>query len=395
MAGAESIDGMDALLRERVDAVYALAPAMIVMDLLGSVLIAWSYWSAATAAILSTWLTLTVTAQVLRTPLILAYRMGWTRRWSVRACARALTAFALVAGLLWGLVVAWMVMTGTDPQISFVLCVALGGLSLSIANVVYWPVYGAFAIPLVTGAAVGYGCSQAYGHRILAIGAVAMLVALTVTTRRLAHMVLRVYRLAEDNRALAASLAARGRELEEAFVVLQQTSRTDPLTGLANRRSRDARLAVEWERQARTGQPLAVIAIDVDHFKHYNDTHGHDEGDRCLQAVARAIAAAAREPADLAARHGGEEFMLVLPGTSLEAAAAVAERIRVAVAHAQGLDDLPGRVTASFGVASTVPCAKGSLQALLSAADAALYRAKLAGRNRYELAVPHSVPAAA
>src|SRR3546814_1115969 len=99
------------------------------------------------------------------------------------------------------------------------------------------------------------------------------------------------------------------------------------LTGLANRRSGDACLAREWARAQRYGGALGVIAIDVDRFKRYNDTHGHAEGDRCLQAVARIIAEAPRGPADLAVRPGGEEFMLILPGAALEDLRPIAEQI--------------------------------------------------------------------
>src|SRR3546814_1024276 len=126
-----------------------------------------------------------------------------------------------------------------------------------------------------------------------------MTAALLMISHRLARSVLRAQRLAADNQHLVDSLAQRSRDLEEACRILEQVSRTDPLTGLANRRSGDACLAREWARAQRYGGALGVIAIDVDRFKRYNDTHGHAEGDRCLQAVARIIAEAPRGPADL------------------------------------------------------------------------------------------------
>jgi len=216
-------------------------------------------------------------------------------------------------------------------------------------------------------------------------------------SRRLAGQVLHAHRLAAANQALVESLGARGKALEQACDALERVSRTDPLTGLANRRQRDSRLADEWERGLRSGGPLAVVAIDVDHFKRFNDTHGHSEGDRCLKAVAEMLQAGLRGPIDLAARHGGEEFMLILPGVDRAGAASIAERVRVMVATCSSDPGfaLPEKVTISLGVAAIHPAPGRSIHELTIAADAALYRAKMAGRNRYELAAADSVAAAA
>jgi len=132
---------------------------------------------------------------------------------------------------------------------------------------------------------------------------------------------------------------------------------------------------------------LALVMFDVDHFKAYNDTYGHQQGDACLRNVALAVAGATLRAGDLVARYGGEEFVLVLPGTTLEGAAIVAERVRAAVENLalphRGGD---GVVTASVGVACCVPGEGASSEALLAAADSALYRAKRAGRNRVAVA---------
>jgi len=147
----------------------------------------------------------------------------------------------------------------------------------------------------------------------------------------------------------------------------------------------------------RNGGPLAVVAIDVDHFKRFNDTHGHAEGDRCLKAVAEMLMAGVRGPIDLAARHGGEEFMLILPGVDQAGAASIAERVRVMVATCSSDSGfrLPEKVTISLGVAAIHPVSGRSVHELTIAADAALYRAKMNGRNRYELANIDDIAAAA
>jgi len=161
---------------------------------------------------------------------------------------------------------------------------------------------------------------------------------------------------------------------------LEQTARTDPLTGLANRRAFDDALARHLAAAERTGTPVSVIVADVDHFKSFNDRFGHAAGDEVLVGVARHIAASIR-PIDIAARLGGEEFAIALPGVSVEDAAAVAKRI--AGALQAGADER--RVTCSFGVAEHGP--DGS-EGVLRRADGALYRAKETGRDRVELA-PH------
>jgi diguanylate cyclase (GGDEF)-like protein/PAS domain S-box-containing protein len=166
---------------------------------------------------------------------------------------------------------------------------------------------------------------------------------------------------------------------------LKELARMDGLTGLANRRSFDEAIDAEYRRSLRNGTPLALLLIDVDHFKAFNDTYGHPEGDDCLKAVAGVLTAALNRPGDLATRYGGEEFAAILPDTDAEGARRIAESIRVAVrdlniAH-QGS---PGSVvTVSVGV-SAFPGggAEGSVESLVQEADTALYAAKAAGRDR-------------
>ncbi len=168
---------------------------------------------------------------------------------------------------------------------------------------------------------------------------------------------------------------------------------TDSLTGLANRRTFDEHLAGEWRRATREQTALSLLLIDVDHFKAFNDRHGHQAGDDCLRVVATTIAGTARRPADLAARYGGEEFAVILPSTDAAGAAELAERIRAAVDR---LATPPvENTTVSVGTATVRPGATGGTSALIAAADAALYAAKRAGRNRVMAAPPTDAPVAA
>ncbi|WP_035672858.1 sensor domain-containing diguanylate cyclase [Bradyrhizobium liaoningense] len=173
---------------------------------------------------------------------------------------------------------------------------------------------------------------------------------------------------------------------KRAEMALKELATKDGLTGLANRRSFDQMLSDKWARTQRTQKPLALLFVDVDHFKLFNDRHGHQSGDECLRAVAAVVSRHAGRPLDLAGRYGGEEFALILPDMDCDTACKVAEAIRCAVTALQiahGATGAGDHVTLSVGVASHIPGgADGGPDRLLGAADEALYVAKRLGRNR-------------
>jgi diguanylate cyclase (GGDEF)-like protein len=165
---------------------------------------------------------------------------------------------------------------------------------------------------------------------------------------------------------------------------LEELATVDPLTGLHNRRALLERVQSELARARRTGQPLSVAMVDLDHFKRLNDTRGHAAGDNALREAARRMQGALR-PYDTVGRYGGEEFLVVLPGCDAGAAAALAERVRRAVGDEPiQVDDGTARVTCSIGVSTTNGAP--TLEQLVAAADDALYRAKDCGRDRVEIA---------
>ncbi|MCI3204290.1 MULTISPECIES: diguanylate cyclase [Pandoraea] len=183
---------------------------------------------------------------------------------------------------------------------------------------------------------------------------------------------------------LATLLGRQRRRRKLAEAALQRMASTDPLTGLANRRTLDEAYDREWRRAQREHAPLSLLFIDVDHFKTFNDRYGHPAGDEALVAVSHAISRSIRRPGDVAGRYGGEEFMVILPRTDPCGARDVAERIRVAVRAAAIEHDgsQHGHVTVSIGVAGTGPIPLGTPDLLLQAADEALYSAKSGGRDR-------------
>lgn len=178
-------------------------------------------------------------------------------------------------------------------------------------------------------------------------------------------------------------------KLETANKMLERISVTDSLTDIANRRYFDEFMELEWLRAVRDQTPLSLVIGDVDFFKVFNDSYGHQAGDDCLKRVAVALRDTLKRPADIVARYGGEEFAAVLPGTDLDGAIIVAEAMRLNV-EALGisynksayLSKVSAVVTISLGVASIIPSDDFSPGKLISMADNALYKAKEEGRNR-------------
>lgn len=191
--------------------------------------------------------------------------------------------------------------------------------------------------------------------------------------------------LAAHRDRLAEMVDERTAELRAANIRLEEQSRSDPLTGLANRRHFDELKVVEFRRALRLGQPLSVLMCDVDFFKLYNDTYGHAMGDQCLQVVADTLKNVFARAGELVARIGGEEFAVLLPGTDAAHAHEAAERLRqrlAAQAMVHAASSVAPYVTLSIGVAQFEPDTMDRFDQLLQRADQAMYRAKSLGRNR-------------
>jgi diguanylate cyclase (GGDEF)-like protein len=174
-------------------------------------------------------------------------------------------------------------------------------------------------------------------------------------------------------------------ELEQANQALKGLSYLDSLTGIANRRHFDQALDQEWRRASRVGTPLSLIMVDADFFKAFNDRYGHQRGDDCLIRIATTLHNALHRPGDMVARYGGDEFMILLPGTNAQGAAELAETIRnrveaMEITHESSFADEV--VTISLGIVTCYPAMSLSSAEFVAAADEALYQAKEDGRNR-------------
>lgn len=189
--------------------------------------------------------------------------------------------------------------------------------------------------------------------------------------------------LAKAFNTMASQLAEREREMVAANNRLTVIASVDMVSGLANRRSFQSRLEFEWMKAQQDDGKLSLLMIDVDHFKLFNDTYGHPEGDACLSRVGETLAAIAEENAGFAARYGGEEFCLLLPGCDAARAYRIGEKVRATVEYLAIPHSTSSckSVTVSVGVATVVPGDAQSQDDLIEAADAALYAAKRRGRN--------------
>ena len=174
-------------------------------------------------------------------------------------------------------------------------------------------------------------------------------------------------------------------ELERSNTQLKHLSSIDGLTGVANRRHFDERLLEETQRGLRERTSLAIVLLDIDYFKPYNDNYGHQMGDTCLREVAQALSHSLRRPSDFIARYGGEEFVAILPATDMDGARVVAESLRAEIDALELTHEhskMSDHVTVSVGYAALVPLSMEDGTLLVSAADQGLYDAKRAGRNR-------------
>lgn len=174
---------------------------------------------------------------------------------------------------------------------------------------------------------------------------------------------------------------------KKAQTALERLAYHDGLTGVVNRRGFDEKLSMEWDRALRDAAPLSLIMIDVDFFKRFNDSYGHQKGDECLKSVAEMLAKSVSRPHDVVSRYGGEEFAVILPSCEIQGAMAIGQRIQENIATLQiphEASDASPVVTVSMGVSSIIPATDQQIDDIIGLADHALYRAKDAGRNRIE-----------
>ena len=303
-------------------------------------------------------------------------------------------------GVLWGLA-PLVVIHRADDMLLFTAVMlasgmalsAFGSYSMSVAAVV------AMVMPIALANLAMIAVTHSTPYYALGVALLSLYIHQAVVMTQSRRVLANQIRLRVENSLLAAQLAVQAEktvaELERRMDVervlrasrdkAERMSGTDSLTDIANRRYFDRRLNQEISRAFRERSQISLVLCDIDYFKQYNDTYGHQAGDECLKAFAHALVGFCRRGGDLAARTGGEEFALVLPNTDHGAAMRLAENARAAfdaLAIAHTGSPLKANATASFGVATTIPTDLAAGEALIRDADRALYRAKSSGRNR-------------
>lgn len=301
----------------------------------------------------------------------------WSRRqgFDVVRHLRSARVSAFVDGIGWGMVPLFLM--GHDPTLDARLAAVLCGV-IAVTLGIYITAPGALRLQ-VAGTWVGLGLTVALGRGpdwSIVFGLAVMHVLALAFLPGITARVVDGIRLQRANARLAEQLRVHLQAVEE-------EAATDPLTGVLNRRALDRLLARETERCEVQGAMASVLALDLDHFKAINDSHGHAVGDAALQAFTERVRGQLRQ-SDHLARLGGEEFIVLLPGASLEKAIEIAERLRAAVAESPLLEVPRVAVTVSIGAASWQAGETGP--GLLARADAASYAAKRAGRDRVEAA---------
>lgn len=301
---------------------------------------------------------------------------------------------ALIIGLIWSGCVFWGSLNLSDQYfyllVLLVTVISVATISVStVIREVYLAQLLATLMPI--GLFLGWQHTQRPFNLILSclILSLALLMVLVSgwMSRSFGQMVessLERKAMARDLADLSESLRLRNVQLQAARQQLAEIATIDELTGLRNRRGGNPVLETEISRSKRAATPLALVMIDVDHFKFYNDTYGHPAGDLVLQKVAEVLLSVTSRAGELAVRMGGEEFMLILPGSSGADAMRVAKKIKgemsaLAISHAAS--PVSKTVTVSQGVVSCVPRLRTTAEELIKAADAALYESKNAGRN--------------
>ena len=299
----------------------------------------------------------------------------WSRRQGFDVARHRLSAWAsaFVDGVGWGMVPLFLM--GHDPTLDARLAAVLCGV-IAVTLGIYITAPGALRLQ-VAGTWVGFGLTIALGRGPdgsivfgLAVMHVLTLAFLPAITARVVDGI----RLQQANARLAEQLRLH-------LLTVEEEAATDPLTGVLNRRALDRLLGREIERCDTHGALVSVLALDLDHFKVINDSYGHAVGDAALQAFTERVRGQLRQ-SDHLARLGGEEFIVLLPGASLEKAVEIAERLRSAVAETPLIEAPRVAVTVSIGAAARLSGETGT--GLLARADAAAYAAKRAGRDRVE-----------
>ncbi|MFH2134351.1 MAG: diguanylate cyclase [Pseudomonadota bacterium] len=366
---------------EQIRMLYAQGNTIQLLGILTGIIAVSVFWDQADHGMLILWLSAHVIVSLLR--LVINARFARLQPDSVRTMQRwanAYVAGTFTSGLIWASLCLFFDAAWAAPYQITLFVIYTGIISASFStHAPYFIAYIAFYIPPASYLTYTLLQQHQEGYTALAILSLIYIVVMYVSALKYHRSVTRLLEVHFENERLADELSSSNQRLSS-------LADTDELTGLYNRRSMFNRLGGEWNRHYRSRTRLSLLYIDLDCFKQYNDTYGHEAGDQCLVRIAKLLHNHALRSSDVAARFGGEEFALILPETNRNDA----ERIAVSI-----IDDLmqmhiphtgstvTDHVTVSIGIASMIPDEPDNDVELREAADRMLYQAKHAGRNRF------------
>ncbi|MDH5265095.1 MAG: GGDEF domain-containing protein [Betaproteobacteria bacterium] len=350
---------------DRIQLLYLQSLPAVAVSLAAATLLAALLWPAADHGAVLSWLAVLVTTSIVRISLFIFYRRKAPTGKQLLAWERPYSMTLLLSALTWGVGCVWIMPKDSLPAQAMALTILIGmaGGALSVYSALRWLTIATIAAILMP-VTIWLFASGDRTAILLAVGILLFCTSALRATKVLSNTLQRNFEMTH--------------ELREAKEVAERLASTDVLTGLTNRRAFLDRADAPFHYCRRNGLAASAIMLDLDHFKHINDTRGHAVGDMALQHAGQLIQSTVRK-SDLCCRWGGEEFVIFLPDTSLDEAESVAEKLRIAMAMTAvpvPSGDVP--ITASCGVAE----GHRDLESLIDRADAALYRAKHEGRNR-------------
>jgi diguanylate cyclase (GGDEF)-like protein len=347
---------------------------------IGSILVAGTLYLRESRPIVLAWLLLVYATLGIRIALTWHYRRRLALRGYVPRDAMFFSLTVGLSGIAWGL--GGLLIQGTDVPSAVLVITGIQAMVMGGAVTLgaFMPAFLSFSAPAILPMAGALAWSGSLAEAVTALYSIIFFGLMILIAHRFNRSLHQTWQLTYEKEDLVGALT-------EASDKLTQMARTDGLTELANRSRFDQMLEIEYARLARSGAPLSLVLLDVDHFKLFNDTYGHVAGDVCLKQVARIFKEAFHRVTDLPARYGGEEFIGLLPETGSEGARALAESIRARIAGLaipHSASKTAPHVTASLGVVTLDCSALASPGEAIALADRLLYEAKARGRNRVE-----------
>ncbi len=368
-----------AIRGEQVRLLYQQGSAIQLLGILTAIIAVALFWSVADHEMLLLWLVVMVLVSLTRLALNVRFSNIAVSGFDADRWAAIYIAGTFLSGVIWGALALFYSPAWPVPHqvMLFIIYTGLIGGAFNTNSSVF-AAFPAFYLPPV--ACLMYVMLQQSGEGYIELALLfAIYIALMHTSSvRFYNRLTHTLELQFDNQQLAGRLAHSNKRLT-------RLAEIDPLTQTFNRRSMDRFLADEWKMHLQDERAFSVLFIDIDYFKEYNDTYGHGAGDRCLNAVARALKKNIRTERDMVARYGGEEFAVILPHTECEEARQIAERIMEdiqALRIAHTASSVADGLTVSIGITTMVPGPAYDASVILEAADRALYDAKRSGRNR-------------